>query len=296
VCSSDLPNVSHIIEQTRHMQMEHQSLSLEEYPQAYFFKTPIDNEGNQIDLLAPLIVQLASSEHESISDEQRFGRVMPSSEGPAVIDSDKPTVYKASRTIGLAGHQYEQSLYVWWYAKGDGISRGRGRGREGGSELVPRGIIITFDSEGYPMIWEPYPPTDDWRTLYVSSSLERDVAELLPTLVEGRLHAVESDWKKAPRTFVTRVLSDGPMPMGPYVYLRGTDLRITSVTCRCMDSQIGNYAADFRYEIKPLSDLLDWGCDLAAIGLDWPFSMDDPAAPASVRLDEHLRWPDTLVR
>ena len=48
---------------------------------------------------------------------------------------------------------------------------------------------------------------------------------------------------------VARVLADGPMAMGPFVYLTEPGLEVTTLLCRCMPAQVDDFFANTYYEL-----------------------------------------------
>jgi hypothetical protein len=68
----------------------------------------------------------------------------------------------------------------------------------------------------------------------------------------GRTYSVERSLADAPKVVVARVLDDGPMPMGPMVYLSAGSRNVSTVLCRCMRAQAKNLAGTYTYELTPL--------------------------------------------
>jgi len=66
--------------------------------------------------------------------------------------------------------------------------------------------------------------------------------------------------RKAPRTVVARAIADGPVPMGPIVYLERDSKSVSTIVCRCMPAQARSLLTTSVYELKPIqaenSDLL----------------------------------------
>jgi hypothetical protein len=101
--------------------------------------------------------------------------------------------------------------------------------------------------------------------VYVSTQLERAAIAAFGTAVEGRAHAVQQTVRTTPAVVVPRVLEDGPAPMGPWVYVQAPDHAVSTVLCRCMPSQVGEFAAETYYQLLPIEELRACGLDLSQL-------------------------------
>ena len=186
--------------------------------------------------LAPLIIQEVEPNARLATDN----RLNP------------PAVGFATTEVSVHGQAHAQIVYLW--------SRPDVPGRQG--------VRITLNSAGVPVVWEPLSGEPNERVLFVVESLERAaLAELGPPL-PGRRYAVERAVQESPHVIVARVIADGPIAMGPIVYLEAHTHKVSTVLCRCMPAQVQQVTATAEYDLEPL----------------------DKMVPSS-DLDGCLRWP-----
>ncbi len=169
----------------------------------------------------------------------------PSGEGSA--DSPVPVLYVAASEVTLMGQTCPQVSY-WWRHRSPL-----------GHEPSWRGIRLTLGRTGFPVISEVLQPPGTLRTasrvVFVSSAIETGAGTAYGEPLPGRRYAVEGPVSaRGPDTVVARVLSDGPRPMGPYVYL-DRHLQVATLLCRCMPSQVEDVPETRSYRILPLESL-----------------------------------------
>jgi len=139
------------------------------------------------------------------------------------------------------GRSFPQMSFLW---------------RAGNAPDAPlRGVRITLDSRGLPVIWEGLDSAarvgaEAVRIVFVAQSLEARARRAFGAPLTGRRYAVEADATR-PATVVARVLDDGPALMGPEVYLTHAG-EITAITCRCMPPQARRLSATAWYALQPL--------------------------------------------
>ena len=156
----------------------------------------------------------------------------------AAPDVDLPReIFFHSGRIQLNGLWHEQKTYWWNYPR-----------RAQGS-LTAQGVRITLNSAGSPAIWEALADTSGAQVIFVSQSVEAQASREFGAAQGGRRFAVERALNESPRTVVARVIEDGPMPMGPIIYLRGDKHDVTTAICRCMDSQARELAGQLEYRL-----------------------------------------------
>lgn len=218
------PPVRTHIEIRTHLHHDLRSRSTTKFPNACFLKPRSNSADEFITGMAPLIVQEVAHPDQTC---HRFG----------AGDGGQSVVYFDRSTATLNGHTYEQVRYVWWYA-GDPPSK--------------QGIRITLDSSGFPCIWEVLTDSSDASLIYVSRSLENAAKTEFGPPLPGRQFAVERDLTQQPNIVVPRLLDDGPVPMGPFVYLENETHDVTTVICRCMPSQADNFVETGYYDLRPL--------------------------------------------
>ncbi len=178
---------------------------------------PSDADADQAELrLAPLIVQQA---------------------GDARI---APVVYFEDSVARLPAGACKQRSFLWRYES-----------RIAGQPTDWRGVRMTFDPRGAPIIWESLANDSRVHVIFVAKSLEEKAAKRFGPPLEGRQFSIERSVAEQPEVVVARVLSDGPEPMGPFVYL--SDRReLTTVLCRCMPSQFSEIRETVLYRLIPL--------------------------------------------
>ena len=95
---------------------------------------------------------------------------------------------------------------------------------------------------------------------------------------------IERSTQGAPRVVVARVIDDGPVAMGPIVYLSAGARAVSTLICRCMPAQVKTLRTTAAYDLLPLpaipSELLS-----RTPGF-WPGD-----SPTDNRLEKWLRLP-----
>ena len=119
-----------------------------------------------------------------------------------------------------------------------------------------QGLRITLNRAGVPVIWEPLFPDENLRMLFVADSLEAAAAAEFGQPLPGRRYSIEPCLEQEGPIVVAKVIDDGPVPMGPIVYLRAQTREITTVLCRCMPAQIRQVAASQQYDLLPMENLI----------------------------------------
>lgn len=131
-----------------------------------------------------------------------------------------------------------------------------------------QGVRVTLNAEGQPVIWEVLRDDSGLSIVYVSRSLEERARRQFGAPLPGRRFSIERAVSESPRTIVPRVLEDGPMPMGPIVYLERGGGTVQTVACRCMPAQAREVVSTDTYDLAPGT----------ALPRPWP--------------DPELRWPE----
>lgn len=222
-----------------------------------YYKPRPEDAGLREAELAPLIVQQArASNGVAAPTAAGFGAVrFDASARRFAVDPSLPTVYTAASLVVLGGTSHEQLVYVWWYEAAsppNGRRSGRGGAR---SDPMYRGVRITLGTDGFPMVWEVLSGDEPGRILFVSASLEQAARSQYGDPLPGRSFAVERAVDETPDVLVVRVLDDGPVAMGPYVYLEARNGAISAVLCRCSPSQCDHYEREVKYELVPFEFL-----------------------------------------
>jgi hypothetical protein len=209
------------------------------FAQAVFFK-PAEVRTNDVTFnLAPLLMQQVSGERSNTKQAGEFASPSLSNGVWSVRALSRPAVYVYSDVAAMGGVQRLRLTYTWWYA-------GATAGRSG-----VQGVRMTLNSAGEPVIWEVM--TDSRAELvFVSESLEAAAQGEFGKPPAGRRFAVERSVAEAPKVVVARVLADGPVPMGPFVYLMEGTHEVASVLCRCMPAQAKQLVSTCSYDLVPL--------------------------------------------
>ncbi len=223
------------------------------FSQADFLKPKNAGASDRLNELAPLIVQ----ERPVIVQERpgdrggcidRIGSVVIDEEGRYTVAPSPPTVYSDQTWTEIGGVLHEQVVYVWFYA-GDGPSLD--------AAILAQGIRMTMGRDGYPCIWEVLSvgAGDQVRPIYVSQSLEDAAEAYFRALADGGANHCDTSRAVAGDTCIVRILSDGPVPMGPFAYVQSCSRAISTLLCRCMPSQVDAFTTTGYYELRPVSEL-----------------------------------------
>jgi hypothetical protein len=174
-------------------------------------------------------------------------------------------------------------VYVWRYPAPTGGERC--------ISCEGRGVRITLGQDGLPLVWEALSTDTRTRVLFIAESLEqaarREFGEPLP----GRRFSIERAADEAPDVVVARIIDDGPVPMGPYVYLNAPPSRaVTTVLCRCSPSQVEAFIETRYYDLLPLETIDPTSRGLMRWVGTLVYDESRRAAPGK-SLDRILRWP-----
>lgn len=179
--------------------------------------------------LAPLIIQEITDTNAANLWRDEFG--MP---------DYSPLVVGQTGATTLGSNIHKQFLYSWTYASSSPPQQ---------TIRTTQGVRLTLDSADAPVIWEVFADSSRADIIYVSESLEQAArAEFGPPL-PGRKFSVERDLAKTPAVVVANVIADGPVAMGPIIFLRSTSRDVTALICRCMPSQFHTLAGQKDYEL-----------------------------------------------
>jgi hypothetical protein len=197
-----------------------------EFAKAIFFK-PAEPKTNELAFsLAPLILQEVRPGQEPSSQRDRFDALSLSN------------VFWQIDTVQVHGKPHIRVSYAWRCA-----------------QASLQGVRLTLNSAGHPVIWEVLADSSGARIIYVSQSVEAAAAAEFGQPLPGRRYAVERSLAAAPKVVVARVIDDGPVAMGPIVYV-GADARdVTTVICRCMPAQAKKLLATTTYDLLPVQAL-----------------------------------------
>jgi hypothetical protein len=150
-------------------------------------------------------------------------------------ETGRAVVYARESTVELQGQPHAQVSYLWSCP-----DPGRPQLR------AVQGIRLTLNSVGQPVIWEVLSEADELGVIFVAESLEGAAKAAYGGPLPGRRYAIESAAVPGKNCWVARLLQDGPMPMGPIVYLQAQPPSLVTVLCRCMPAQV-NAVPDTRW-------------------------------------------------
>ena len=214
---------------------------------ADFFKPAEAKTTDLTFLLAPLILQQVNGTTGAVARAGRFGALGLSNGVPAV-DPSRPTVYWQADTVQLAGTGHLRFSYVWCYSPPGAAKLSPGQAASGPAW---QGIRITLNSAGQPVLWEVLADRSGARLIFVSRSLETAALAQFGQPLPGRRYAIERRVEEAPDVIVPRVIDDGPVAMGPIVYLSADARTVSTLICRCMPAQVRKLLASGTYELRP---------------------------------------------
>ena len=228
----------------------YRALAALEFEAGLFLKPPPDEPLSLTMGLAPLIVQETAPTGES----RRFGTVAVDDDGLFNVAPGPATIYAHTSAIRIDGYEHEQITFLWWYPR-----RAKRRADRpplsGESSCQARGVRITLGTDGFPAIHELLVPGEETSVLFVSRSLEAAAAKRFGRPLPGRRFSVEVAIDVGPHVVVAASIADGPIPMGPYVYVAEKADRPTTILCRCMPSQVGRIDETAEYELADLATL-----------------------------------------
>lgn len=254
------------------------------FANAAFFKPSATSIADGAGELAPLIVIEATVDGLGYATFPQFGAIEPSDNGQLTIDTTRPTIYAGTGQIELRGVKFQTVTFVWFHEDRTNLK----------ACMAAGAIRAVVGDDGFPLLWEigrcTGEPTSraNPRMLYVSSSLELEAEDRYGPPLTGRRHAIESDTAES---VVPRIIEDGPIPMGPYVYIDRTARHITTLLCRCSPSQMDAIVTTATYSLQSLVQVMEV---LASIGR----SSDDGTLCGiqfSTSPELLVRWPRSVA-
>lgn len=246
-----------------------------EFVLADFFKPAEGSAEDDVVYMAPLIVrEVGGAEH----DEWFLG-----AELPAVYAADLPTTMPASERVVyfyrdevIVGDWAHQRLTYLWVMR-----------QKSTNEQTWCGIRQIRGLDGRTIISEVIGDDRAHREVFVAQSVEDKAWIQFGKPLPKRLNATEASFESHPNTFVVRVISDGPQPMGPFVYLEPDGRSVTTLLCRCMTSQYEAVRENAYYQLRPLDEASLDTLPLSLSGIAAVVSGSDGDSP----LSEALRIP-----
>lgn len=293
------------------------------FVEADFFK-PAEVETNRLAFaLAPLML-----EETGEREEKAESRKQKTESGKPETGGARRVVYWEADSVQIHGKRHARFSYLWCYpadaselegrpagrgeagspphaASGTGAPRALSAGGQkqtppsrGGGVDVPlrlQGIRMTLNSAGQPVVWEVLDDSSGAELIFVSQGLESAAAAEFGKALPGRRYSSERSLAEAPKVVVARIIDDGPVPMGPIIYLTAGTHDVSTLICRCMPSQAKRLRATRMYELAPL-DSVSGRAAMAGAKAQWPgHAAFWPGAPAEGDgPDGRLRLPGTF--
>jgi hypothetical protein len=232
-----------------------------------------------------LILQEVKGGREPLSRHERFG-TLSLSNGVLALDRSRPAIYWQADSIQLKGRAHVRLSYLWCYALAPA-------GQPSGPTGLPwQGIRVTLNSAGQPVIWEVLADGSGAELIYISRNLEAAAVAEFGKPLPGRRYTIECSLEEAPNVIVVRIIDDGPVAMGPIVYLGAGTREVSTLICRCMPAQAKRLLETSVYDLLPFQSTAAQSFLLQAKALAgaqtafWPGDQ-----PGSNRLENRLRLP-----
>jgi hypothetical protein len=211
------------------------SRATNQFAEAIFYK-PIHGTNSDLAFdLAPLLIEeAAATTHRSPGPTNDAGRgqfgALGISNSLPIVDRSRPAIYWTIDSAQLNGRAHTRISYAWCYSV-DAPAKTN-------ASLPVQGIRLTLDDHGPPAIWEMLADSSGAELIFVAQSLEHAAAAEFGNPLAGRRYSVERSLESAPNVVVPRVIDDGPMAMGPIVYLSAATHDVGTIICRCMPAQV----------------------------------------------------------
>lgn len=184
--------------------------------------------------LAPLIIQQVTQ-----TNTASLWRDVPGNSDPL------PLVTSEAGTTMLNNRAHQQFTYSWSYPSSDPPQQ---------AIRTAQGLRLTLDSSAAPVIWEVLEDSTKARIIYVAQSLEQSARIEFGPPLPGRKFSIERSLSESPEVVVANVIEDGPVAMGPIVYLQQPSRDITALICRCMPAQVRTIADQKDYELQQITN------------------------------------------
>jgi hypothetical protein len=215
-----------------------------EFAEADFFK-PAEPKTNDVTFsLAPLILQEVNGGKEPLSRLDRFG-TLSLSNGVLVLDRSRPAIYWQADSVQINGRAHTRFSYLWCYALAPAGQYASPAG------LPLQGIRVTLGSAGQPVIWEVLADDSGAQLIYISRNLEAAAVAEFGKPLPGRHYSIERSPEEAPKVIVARIIDDGPVAMGPIIYLSADARDVATLICRCMPAQAKRLLGTSVYDLLP---------------------------------------------
>ena len=152
-------------------------------------------------------------------------------------ENKNPRVCLTRSEVEINGAAHPQFTYSWQYGDPSEDS-------ETHTGMI-RTLRMTIDSSGYPAVYEILAGNGKVMALHVSRGLEQKSSQEHGQPLPGRKYSVES----GPGVEVAGLVEDGPLALGPLVYVSLDGNQIVSLSCRCSPSRIDKADGSHRYDL-----------------------------------------------
>ncbi len=254
-----------------------------EFTNAVLFTPARTNMQDRLFAFAPLmVIETAATDLAGLPASDQFGALEKAGER-VTVNPKRPTVYARREVVMLRGRPYERYSYVWWHPT-----------LERATTIASQGIRITVTPAGQSIAFEIQGDATNAGAVVVSQAMEAAAMQEFRSPLPGRKFAIERAVGTPFAATVDRVIEDGPLELGPAVYLRANGRGVGTVICRCMPAQTRVIAATGYY------DLVEWNAaDAGLLGeaggqhgiklLRWlAQSEEEPGLEKMLRLPQHF--------
>lgn len=251
------------------------------FVQAVLFKPTEPDHADFTFTMAPLMFQEVEGAASRCSADDRFGELLRSGNRFS-IKVARPVVYFKSDVVRIHGQDHARVSYVWFYSGSHQRSRGQ--------SVSVQGVRIILDSSGKPAVWEVLSDPSAMVPVYVSKTLEAAAAAEFGPPLPSRHYAIEASVQDVPAVAVPRVIEDGPVAMGPIIYLQSGTRAVCAVICRCMPAQAAQLTGTFTYDLMP------WEGSFASQASDFVEDVDGPKFSERLRFRSDGQVLEKLLR
>jgi hypothetical protein len=229
-----------------------------------------------------MVIETAATDPAGLPASDQFGALEKAGER-VTVNPKRPTVYARRELVTLRGRPYERYNYVWWHPT-----------LERATPISSEGLRITVTPAGQSIAFEILGDATNAGAVVVSQAMEAAALQEFRSPLPGRRFAIERSVATPFAATVVRVIEDGPLELGPVVYLRANGRGVATVICRCMPAQARVIAATGYYDLVEWNDaearLLTEGGGQGGIKTPgWLAQSDgEPGLEKTLRLPQHF--------
>lgn len=244
------------------------------FAKARFYKPGNLDPSQTAHEFAPLIVE--EVQQSQVKSTRKMGFTDTESKR-SIFEPD--TVYFHTGKIQANGQAFEQIIFLWAYKES------APNPNDDKPAILVRGVRVILGADGMPALWEALVGPAHPRIFFVSQAVEKAARAQFGEPLSPRTFAVEQKSDALRDVVVAGTLDDGPVPMGPYVYVDDNhDRLITAIHCRCSPSQFDEAVETNEYKLLPAENLdVAWLRDQAGIVMERWLECEP--------LDTLFRWP-----